>query len=298
MSSRTPLLIAVHGATGVQGAAVARRLLHDGHYVRAVARRPARSLGMPMGCDPFSADVADVDALARAYAGADAVYVQLPLVFDEIAIVQAERVAEALRREEVRRVVFNAGGPLPAEPVGLPYLDARVALARALKEGRSTATLLGPAGPYMENLAAPWSAPLVSDGVIAHPLPAELPLPWVALADLAEHVAAAVRGPGHQRRLIGGPRALTGHEAADALSVALARPVRWETIEPAEYEEMLRPHLGDHAAEGLSRNYGALAAGLPLAEPEPVDLRCGRTGLGAWASTQVWDEAGLLAVAG
>jgi hypothetical protein len=61
---------------------------------------------------------------------------------------------------------------------------------------------------------------------------------------------------------------------------------------------MIRPHLGDHAAEGLSRHYGALAAGLPLAEPDPVGLRCGRTGLGAWASTQVWDEAGLLAVAG
>jgi uncharacterized protein YbjT (DUF2867 family) len=150
----------------------------------------------------------------------------------------------------------------------------------------------------MENLSAPWSAPLVSDGVIAHPLPAELPLPWVALADLAEHVAAAVRGPGQQRGLISGPRALTGDEAADALSVALARPVRWETIEPAEHEEMMRPHLGDHAAEALSRHFDVLAAGLTLAEPDPVDLRCGRTGLGAWASSQVWDEAGLLAVAG
>jgi uncharacterized protein YbjT (DUF2867 family) len=294
MSSHTPLLIAVHGATGVQGSAVARRLLDDGHYVRAVARHPSRSLGMPVGCDPFSADVADVDALARAYAGADAVYVQLPLVFDETAIVQAERVVEALRREEVRRVVFNTGGPLPAEPVGVPYLDARVALARALSEGRFTATLIGPAGPYMENLAAPWSAPLVNDGVIAQPLPAELPLPWVALTDLAEHVAAAVRGPGHSPRLISGPLALTGHQAADALSVALERPVRWETIEPAEYEEMMRPFLGD-AAEGLSRHY---ASAVPLPEPAPADLRHGRTGLGAWASTEVWHEAGLLAVAG
>jgi len=34
------MLIAVHGATGTQGAPVVRRLLADGHRVRAIGRDP------------------------------------------------------------------------------------------------------------------------------------------------------------------------------------------------------------------------------------------------------------------
>ena len=147
-------------------------------------------------------------------------------------------------------MVFDAGGPLPAEPVGLPYVDARVALVRALKEGRSTATLLGPAGPYMQNLAAPWSAPLVSDDVIAHPLPAELPLPGsrspISRSTWPRRSAArATSAADEQAWLLDWPR------GRRALSVALAWPVRWEDDRAGRVRGDDPPVLGDHAAQGL-----------------------------------------------
>ncbi|MEV6324329.1 hypothetical protein AB0M45_24545 [Nocardia sp. NPDC051787] len=46
------------------------------------------------------------------------------------------------------------------------------------------ATVDGPARTYMENLAAPWSAPLVRARQVAYPLPGDLPVPCVALDDL------------------------------------------------------------------------------------------------------------------
>src|SRR3954447_3352091 len=183
-----PHLVAVHGATGIQGAAVARRLLRDGHRVRAVARRPD---GAP-GCEPFAADLLPADALSSAYSGVDAVVVQLPLVFDDSALRQAECVAQALWRSGVRRVVVNAGGPVAPAAVGMPYIDARVALLAALDGGPFAVTVIEPIAPYMENFCTPWSAALLRDGVLAYPLPADVPIPWLALDDVADAIAAAL----------------------------------------------------------------------------------------------------------
>ncbi len=282
-----PQVVAVLGATGGQGAPVARRLLGAGHRVRAVARRPERA---PAGCEPFAADLLDPGALDRAYAGADAAVVQLPLVFDERALVMAERVAEALRRSDVRRVVVNPGGPLPSRPIGLPYVDARVELVRAL----DGAAVVEPFAAYMENLAASWSAPLVREGVLAYPLPAERPMPWLALADVAERIGAALADGEVGRIPLCGPWPLTGAQVADALARAVGRPVRWQTVEPAEYGDMLRPHLGDEAADGIAGMYAAMS-GAPAPMPDPARLRVGSTDLESWARAREWTASPGLA---
>lgn len=82
LRNQTPTVVAVHGATGTQGAPIVRRLLGDGHHVRAIARSPD---GLPAECEPFPADPLTIDQLTRAYVRADAVVVQLPLTFDDRA---------------------------------------------------------------------------------------------------------------------------------------------------------------------------------------------------------------------
>ncbi len=298
MHHPNPLDIAVHGATGVQGAAIVRRLLRDGHHVRAVARYREQSPELPRGCEPVVAGLGDAQALARAYAGADAVVVQLPGTFDETALRQAEHLAEALLSSRVPRVVFNTSGPSPSEPVGIPYIDARLVLREALECGTFDLTVVGPMGPYMENLVAPWSAPLVRDGILAYPLPAEAPVPWVALADLAEQIAAAIGGDVSQPVLVCGPRPLTGDEAAAALGRGLGRPLEWKTIEPREFGEMMRPYTGDEFADGIAGLYAAMAAGPPPPAPDPALVRAGQTELEAWARGQAWDRHELLAATG
>lgn len=279
MPTKTPLTVAVHGATGTQGAPVVRRLLRDGHRVRAIARRPD---GLPAGCEPFPADALTPGALDRAYDGVDAVVVQLPLVFDDRAFAYAEQVIEALRRSEVRRVAFNAGGPVPDRPIGVPFVDAKTALVQALEDGPCSATIVEPVAGYMENFSGPWSVPLVRDGVVAYPLPADLPVPWLALDDVAEHVASALSNGEPSRMLVSGPRPLTGAETADAFARALGRPMRYDAIDAGAYGDLIRPHLGDHAADGVAAAY---AGGSPLpAAPDPARLRTGRTDLQTWAS--------------
>src|SRR5919197_4512537 len=104
--------IAVHGATGSQGAPVASLLTAAGHRVRPVTRAAG-------------VDLLDRASLEAAYAGADAVVLQLPLVYDERALRMGENAARAAEAAGVAQLVVNASGPLPPEPIGVPFLDER-----------------------------------------------------------------------------------------------------------------------------------------------------------------------------
>jgi uncharacterized protein YbjT (DUF2867 family) len=189
--------------------------------------------------------------------------------------------------------VFNTGGPVGPETVGVPFVDARVVLAAGLADAVPSASVVSPASTYLENLVAPWSRPLVWDGQLAYPLPANLPNPWLALDDLGAAIVdlLAAQAP-PPLEVVAGPQALTGDEAAAELSLALERPVRWRTIEPAEYERMLAPHLGPETAAGIAAAYLPKPPGTPPAPaPEPAVLRTGTTTMRDWAARQSWSAA-------
>lgn len=283
----TTSTIVVHGATGTQGAPIVRRLVADGHSVRAAVRNPDPA-ALPRGVQPVTTDLLDVDSLVRAYEGADAVVVALPLVFaPERAVPQARAVLDALGKAGVPRAVFNTGGPLLPEPIGVPYLDARAILAARLRDVVAHGTVVGPVAGYMENFSAAWSAPRVLGGELVYPLPEELPIPWVALDDLAAEIADALTGDGPAVRVVAGPEVLTGDRVAATLSQVVGREVRWRTIPSTAYADMMRPTIGAEAAAGISSFYAPPPPGAPaLPAPDPGLVRSGRTTLAEWARRQ------------
>ncbi len=80
-------------------------------------------------------------------------------------------------------------------------------------------------------------------------------------------VAALLTAAGHP----GEP--LTGDELARSLGEALGRRLRWQTISPEAFADALRPHLGDHAAEGTAAVYRMLAEMPPGPAPDPAPAR-------------------------
>ncbi|MGI8779891.1 MAG: NmrA family NAD(P)-binding protein [Solirubrobacteraceae bacterium] len=270
--------IAVHGATGSQGAPVAAALAAVGHNVRPVTRASG-------------ADLLDRASLEAAYGGADTVVLQLPVIYDESVLRMADNAARAAEAAGVAHLVINASGPMAPEPIGVPFLDARHRAAAADIAG---VTVLAPT-TYLENLSAPWSAERVArHGVVAYPMPGEVPMAWVATDDVAGAVERAIA------REVAGWFALpgiatAGHDIAEALGQALGRPVQWETIAPEAYADLLRPYLGDHAADGTAAVYRMLATSppAPAADPTPA-----RDALGwaprdvtAWARGAAWPLA-------
>jgi uncharacterized protein YbjT (DUF2867 family) len=228
------MTIAVHGATGSQGAPVAALLTAAGHDVRPLSRA--------------NADLLDRASLEAAYAGADAVVLQLPLVYDARALTMGHNAARAAEAAGIGHLVVNASGPFGHEPIGVPFIDAR---HRAASADVPRVTLLQPT-TYLENLSAPWST--VAAGVLAYPRPADAVLQWVATEDVAL-VVARVLEDGLTGRFDLTGHALSGTQLAAALTVALEREVRYEEITPAAFGELLRPHLGEHAAAGTAAVY-------------------------------------------
>lgn len=270
----TSLKIAVHGATGSQGSAVVRELLAAGHSVRAIARKPA----VQEGVEPVAADLTDVDALVSAYTGVDGVALVLPIVFDEIALTQAKTVLNALTKAGVPRVVFNRSGGVPESPIGVPFVDARVLLSTELPSVVGTVSLVAPAMTYAENLSAPWSEPLIAEGEVRYPLPAELAVPWVTSGDVGAVITDLLAVPDPARVVaVAGPEDLTG----DQVAAAFGPTVRWRTVTPGEYEDMLRPYIGDVAAAGIAGSYQNPA---PL--PDASIIRRGTTSLREWAASR------------
>jgi uncharacterized protein YbjT (DUF2867 family) len=72
----------VIGASGNTGSVVANTLLDQGKKVRVIGRHAERLQPfVARGAEPFIADVADADALTRAFNGAEGVYAMIPPMF-------------------------------------------------------------------------------------------------------------------------------------------------------------------------------------------------------------------------
>jgi uncharacterized protein YbjT (DUF2867 family) len=246
------MIIAIHGATGSQGAPVVAHLTASAHAVRPLSRATG-------------ADLFDRASLEAAYAGADALVLQLPLLYDERALEAADNAARAAERAGIEHLVINAGSPLPAQPIGVPFLDAR---HRAAAAAVPRVTVLQPT-LYLENLSAPWST--AHRGVVAYPLPDDVVVPWVATADVALAIERVIT------RRVAGWFALpgvpaSGRQLATAIGDAIGRPVVWRTVGPEQFAEMLRPHMGDHAAEGTAAVYRMHAESPPV-WPDPAAAR-------------------------
>lgn len=284
-----PHTVAVHGVTGPQGASVAAALVRAGHHVRGIARSPR---SVPSGVEGATADLDDQGSLVAAYEGAAAVFVNLPTDFSPAALRHADNILHALAQAGVPRVVFNPNLVPPPVEIGFPYVDARARIANGVLAGPHAGSVVAPAAQYLENLNSPWSAPLVSDqGVIAYPMPPEIPVPWVALDDIATAVVDVLADDqAPPLTIVAGPQALTGHDVAAEVGRGLGRDVSWKLIPAEEYRQMLAPHIGEAGAAGIAGMYGSLLSGEapPPSPPDPALVRLGTTTVADWAATQPW----------
>jgi uncharacterized protein YbjT (DUF2867 family) len=257
----------VFGATGTQGGAVARHLLARGYRVRAAARHPEAAGALTAhGATPVRLDLADPSSVAAAAAGADVAFVHLPITFGAPGDADRARAAvDALVAAGVRRIVFSTSGPAPDEAVGVPYVDDKVAVLRHVL-GTGGGTVLKPTG-FMENFAAPWSAPRVLAGELAYPLPPGAGVAWVTNDDVARYAESAFRTDAVRGRsfAVAGPEVLDGPAAAERLGRALGRPVGYRQVSGAEYAAMLAPHVGGRRG---CHDRRLLRRGAPGAQPD------------------------------
>jgi uncharacterized protein YbjT (DUF2867 family) len=238
-------MYAITGITGKVGGATARALLAAGLPVRAVVRHPQRAQAWEqLGCEIAQADMNDARALARAFAGTEAVFILPPSEFDPApgfpearAVIQA--VQTALKVAAPNKVVcLSTIGAAAAES---NLLTQRTLLETALRELPMPITFLRP-GWFIEN--AEWDVASARDDGLIHSFlqPLDKPVPMVATVDVGHTAADLLRQTWTGARVVEleGPRRVTPNDIAAAFERILGRPVRAQIVPRDSWDLLFR----------------------------------------------------------
>jgi uncharacterized protein YbjT (DUF2867 family) len=219
-------VVAVTGATGRQGGAVARHLLSAGWRVRAVTRNPdgpaARVLAA-VGAEVVRADMMDTGALVHAFRDAYGVYSVQNFMpgGTEAEITQGRNVADAAKATGVQHVVYGSAGPR-ATDTGIASWNSKLAVQAHIRALGLPLTVLRPMA-FMELMTDKDFFPPVSTWSLMPKLMGQdRPLGWICADDLGAIAARAFAEPD---RFVGAELAL----AADVQSIAQCRQI-WQDV--------------------------------------------------------------------
>ena len=232
MEQHKDQLIAVTGATGQQGGAVARHLLANGWRVRALTRDPGKPAARALaeaGAELFAADNDDLHSLDAAFRGAHGVYsVQnywLPNVGAEGEIRQGKAVANAAKAAGVKHLVYSSVGSAH-RGMGQAHFATKYEIEGYLASLDLPRTVLRPVF-FMENFN--WQRPQITTGTLTGMgLRPEKGMQMVAVDDIGAFAALAF---GEPEKYLGQTIELAGDELTEAQTAAafarvIGRPVR------------------------------------------------------------------------
>lgn len=231
-------MIAVTGATGQQGGAVARKLLAEGWKVRALTRdvdKPAAQELQALGAEIVPGDMDSRSDLDAAFQGTYGVFsVQnfwLPSVGYEGEIRQGKNVADAAKAAGVQHLVYSSVGAAH-RGMGQKHFDSKWIIEQHIYSLDIPHTILRPAA-FFENFN--WERASILNGTFnAIGLRPEKERQLISVEDIAVFVALALANPeqylGKTIELAGD--ALTESQLADTFAKVIGRPVKLTPPQP------------------------------------------------------------------
>jgi uncharacterized protein YbjT (DUF2867 family) len=206
--------IAVVGATGQQGGAVARALMARSVPVRALVRdaesEKARALAGG-GAELAVADLEDQGSLEAAFTDVAGVFAMASPTPDGGAAgeeAHGRAIADAASATGVAHVVYSSVDGADRD-TGIPHFESKRRIEEYLEELGVPSTFVRPVF-FMDNFAR-FMVPTVEDGavVVRMPMPADVPLQMIASADVAAIAVIALLQPD---RIAGGAVEIGGDE--------------------------------------------------------------------------------------
>jgi len=262
--------IAVLGATGAQGGALARAIFdhpEGGFTVRALTRNPSSDAALALaarGAEVVQADLDDVDSLASAFEGCHGVFGVTAFweIFSaERETAQAGNIAEAAKRAGVAHVVWSTledtRERVPVEDDRMPTLMERYKVPHFDSKGEADALFREKGVPttflrtsfYWENFIYFGMGPRRGeDGVLELVLPlADKKLPGISAEDIGRSAYGVFEaGEALIGETIGvAGEHLSGADMAAALMDALGEEVRYVPVPPDVYRSFGFPGAED-----------------------------------------------------
>jgi len=289
-----------YGATGVQGAPVSVQLLRRNHHVRVIIRDPNRvDEFRDQGFDVVIGDLLDSDSLKAASAGMDAIFLMLPLVYDEELIMPYfQNVLYAAQKADIKLLVFNTSTRVPAMPTSVWAFELKRKMEARLLQSGVPFIVVRPTF-YMENLLGPWTTvPLSQRQVVTYVHAADRKVSWICAWDMASFCVSALEHPELAGSIIdvGGPEQLDGNEIAGRISGITGTKLRYEQADIDNFAEYLEKFAGVRAAREIralnqwwleNKHYdpGFVSDMDKVLQLLPVDKL---TTFSEWASSHAW----------
>jgi uncharacterized protein YbjT (DUF2867 family) len=224
-------LVAITGATGHIGGAIAESLLKSGHRVCAIARDKDKLDALAAkGAETRPGDLTDTAFLTDAFRDADAVFAMIPpnpaapdLRADQRKF--AESICTALGSAGRTRVVAlsSVGGGLKS---GTGPIAGLHEFEELLKTVQDTPVVILRPTYFMENFL--YSIPLIkSAGINGGSIRGDISMPMIATKDIASVAADELAEPkfdGYTVHELIGPRDYTFREATSIIGTAIGKP--------------------------------------------------------------------------
>jgi uncharacterized protein YbjT (DUF2867 family) len=191
--------IVVTEATGLQGGAVARRLLQDGWHVRGLTRNAASKQAQALralGAEIVQGDMAEAASLRRAFEGAYGIYsVQNPFVGGpEAEVRQGKNVAEVAKEVGVEHLVYGSAGT-GRKGTGVPSWETKLQIEDHMRALGLPLTILRPTA-FMELMThKKFFPPVAAWQVMPKLMGSSRRLPWLCTEDLGVIGARAFADP-------------------------------------------------------------------------------------------------------
>lgn len=247
----------VSGASGFQGRPTAQLLVAKGYEVVTLKKGTPHGLDLEDNIASVAGGFEDENAINQALKGVEVAVFTLPMVFGlELAQSMANNFVQAAKMNQVELVVFNSSFDLPKANTGFLALDLKVAVKKVLDNSGLNVTTLMP-DVYIDNLAAPWSIPLiVEQGILPYPVANGQAIPWISHIDLAKFVVSAIEKPELAGQILPiGGNVVSGDVIAAEISNKLGKAVQFIGITPDDFEKNLIPAFGELAAREVSNLY-------------------------------------------
>lgn len=274
-------MIVVTGATGNVGDALVRTLAARGEKVVAISRGEKESRPQ-QGVEYRRADLSDLDGLASAAAGGEALFLLLSGE-QGVAGPPAADVLRAIERAGVGKVVLLGSQSARTRP-GNPAAPRITAFEAALRDSELAWTVLRPAGFFSNTFA--WIESVRAERAVHWPF-GDVALPQVDPADIAEVAAAALRSDEHagQAYTLTGPALVSPRDQARILSGALGEPITFHELTRAQALSAMTGYMPEPVAEVTLSILGTPTADEQQVSPD-VENVLGRpaTPFTAWAA--------------
>lgn len=224
-------MIVVTGATGNVGRTLVPVLAEAGEQVTAVSRRAA---DLPVGVRQVLADLAEPESLRAVLDGAESVFL---LIAGDGAGLRPRDLLDVAKSAGVQRVVLLSSQAAGTRPTAGSHAHLRQ-FEEAVQQSGLDWTVLRPGGFHSNAFA--WIEPVRTQRTVAAPF-ADVALPTVDPADIAEVAAAALRDGRHAGRtyVLTGPAPVTPRRRAEAIGAALGEPIQFVELSRAQAQAQL-----------------------------------------------------------